>query len=96
MSRLRGAWLACAAATWAIAAGCQGIDSSVYREGAIQCGYGNALVRSAAGRPDSPGKKQVLCVRTVTESRRHKKERQALWRCAVPIGSFFAFWERPD
>ncbi|MDP6438229.1 MAG: caspase family protein, partial [Candidatus Brocadiia bacterium] len=96
MSRLHGAWLVCAAATWAVAVGCQGIDSSVYREGAIQSGYRSAIVRSAAGRPDSPGKKLVLGVRTFTESRRHKKEKHALWLCAVPVGSLWAFWERPD
>ena len=72
--------------------GCAIISAEAFREGVIQSAY----VSRVEPRSDSPGKSLSVSVSTLDETRRERNERQNLWLCALPVGSFWAYWERPD
>lgn len=71
--------------------GC-GISSEVYREGAIQSAYNPRTTPLG----ESTGRDLDLVVKPFSESRRTRREKQALWLCALPVGSLGAYWKRPD
>jgi len=75
-----------------LVAGCTGISSDVYRRGAIQAAYGPR----ARPRAASPGRSLALVVPPFGDLRSSQHEEQTLWLCALPIGSCWAYWYRPD
>ncbi len=86
-------WIGCCSViSTSVLSGCSTVNSDVYTQGALQSAYRSSLRPESYDTPSD----LKLYISPFVDLRTEKEDTGNLWKCAVPVLSMQARWDKPD